>query len=334
MKFTGKPPELTAILGTAWYVFGDGEIDTGSDERLKNFLLENNVPKRSLLFLNSPGGNLLAGMKLGKVIREWELLTQIGKISKSDKKYESDPGECYSACALAFLGGEYRFYKDDSEYGVHRFYSPKKSEQDIDVAQIISAIVVQYIRDMGVDPELFSFMSRAGSAELVRLTRADMERLRVLNDGIHPPKWTIESIGNGLYLKGERETWRGINKFMIMCAPSGEIILYVVFDPENRGEEVIRHLNTHSLIINGDLIPVSNRRIRLTALVNGWINAYYSLDEALIQRIASAGTVGITMQMAHGPPIFFGFDGMEFSEGRQKLPGLLNACRGIRRLQQ
>ena len=91
-------------------------MTVGSDERLKQFLLKNNVPNWSLLFLNSPGGNLLAGMKLGKVIRKWELFTHIGKASKNGEHFESDPGECYSACALAFLGGEYRFHKDGSEY--------------------------------------------------------------------------------------------------------------------------------------------------------------------------------------------------------------------------
>jgi len=204
MKFHRKPPSVIDVaIGDMWNVFAQGEIDAGSDERLLQFLRENNVPKRSAIWLNSPGGSLMAGIKLGKVIRDYELFTHIGKDENQRKDEIASPGECYSACAIAFLGGTYRFYEKGSEYGVHRFHSSTKAGNDSDTAQIISAMIVQYMGDMGVDPELFTFMSHAGSTELVRLGRAEMERLHVVNGGRSPTKWTLESLAETgtLYLK-------------------------------------------------------------------------------------------------------------------------------------
>jgi hypothetical protein len=154
IKFNGRAPILPSFIGgNAWYIFADGEIDVGSDERLEQFLRANNVPQKSELFLNSPGGNLIAGIKLRKVIRAYRLHTYIGKDQNGKDAYDTAPGECYSACALTFLGGEYRFYHSGSEYGVHRFYAPANSTGDADTAQILSAMIVQYIRDMGADPK-------------------------------------------------------------------------------------------------------------------------------------------------------------------------------------
>src|ERR1700729_2016957 len=39
---------------------------------------------------------------------------------------------------------------------------------------------------------------------------------QLLRFGIKRPKWTIESIEGALYLKGERETIYGINKYLVI----------------------------------------------------------------------------------------------------------------------
>src|ERR1700694_4156912 len=86
---------------------------------LKRLLLRNNVIDGSWLYLDSPGGNLFEGMKLGRVIRKHSLFTTVGKINPKPKG-DVLPAHCLSACTLAFLGGEFRFWKDGSIFGVHR----------------------------------------------------------------------------------------------------------------------------------------------------------------------------------------------------------------------
>ena len=128
MKIDGYQQSVPTVLGyaDAWNIFADGVIDEGASERLKKFLADNNIPGDSSLYLNSNGGSLGEGMRLGKVIREHGLFTYVGRSDSSFSKIY--PGECYSACSLTYLGGIFRFSYSGSSYGVHRFYAPPNDD--------------------------------------------------------------------------------------------------------------------------------------------------------------------------------------------------------------
>ena len=198
---------------------------------------------------------------------------------------------------------------------------------DSDTAQILSAAIVQYIRDMGVDPGLFNIMTEAGASEIINVPKDRLVALNVINNGENPTKWSVESNGGVLYLKGERETWRGINKFILLCQPNKPFILYIIFDPEGNGEVVEKSMHAYSLFIDGNPIPLNSNTAQKPSLVNGWINAAFELTDDLIGKILKANTVGAAFQFNHGAPVFLGFDGMRFSEGAEKLTGLIRVCR-------
>ena len=99
MEFNGQAPRLPQqVVGNAWEIYADGVIDQTTDQRLESFLISNKIPNKSSIYLNSPGGNLLAGMKLGRAIRKYGLFTYVGK--QGPEMYKSEAGECYSACSL------------------------------------------------------------------------------------------------------------------------------------------------------------------------------------------------------------------------------------------
>ena len=80
--------------------------------------------------LNSPGGDLAGGIRLGELIRKLKLDTEIG-VTEPDSygHWKTAPGLCASACAFAFLGGLSR-RASGGELGVHQFYneiSPQRS---------------------------------------------------------------------------------------------------------------------------------------------------------------------------------------------------------------
>jgi hypothetical protein len=79
MTFTGYAPPMPEIEGTAWFIFGDGVIDGGTSSRLESFLADHHVPHPSSIYLNSDGGSLVEGMKLGRVIRQHNLFTYVGR---------------------------------------------------------------------------------------------------------------------------------------------------------------------------------------------------------------------------------------------------------------
>jgi hypothetical protein len=90
----------------------------------------------------------------------------------------------------------------------------------------------------------------------------------------------------------------------------------IIFDPEGSGNEIVELFQAHSFFV--ERIPLNKYRQSIK-LYNGWINATYGLDDYLITRIMTARYIGIGMQV-------FGFDRMDFTQGREMLPALLALC--------
>ena len=127
-----------------------------------------------LLALHSPGGELLAGVELGRLLRERGIRTRVARTTWDGEFDPSDtvrweglgPGECSSACAYAFLGGVSRTTTDpDSRLGFHQFYrdpesggdpmnDPAKSFGALDSSQLLMGLLLEYVLEMGVDPQL------------------------------------------------------------------------------------------------------------------------------------------------------------------------------------
>jgi hypothetical protein len=204
MVFRTEPPDPRFVFatGTAWNVYAEGVIDQDAPKRAEQLIEQLHIPPNSTVYLNSPGGNLYAGMELGRVFRKSWFNTNVGKQAGP---WSPSGGECLSACTLTFLGGRFRFLGSDSIYGVHRFSADASLPYALDVGQVGSAAILQYIREMGADPELLNEISRAGSDEINVLPKARLKELSVVNDGQGKTTWTVESKGNPvpmLYLKG------------------------------------------------------------------------------------------------------------------------------------
>ncbi len=326
MQFVAFPPDTFAekILGHhGWTIYVAGEIDADASKRLAALVAEKRIPLGSSLYLHSSGGSLVGGMALGRVIRENRLQTYIGQFNPASR-FRSNPGYCYSACALAFRGGEKHFLYQSSLYGVHRFFWKQHSDNDADVAQIISSAVVEYIRSMDVDTKLFALASQGSSSEIITPSLETLLALNVINNGRKPVKWTIESITGAMYLKGEQETANGINKFMLVCPAGGAMGLYAIFDAGQNAEEVMT-FPVNWLFLNGKKVRIDNRLVQKENH-NGMINLVYRLDPSLLAAIAQAKRVGVGLQVTTETAIFNGFDDMPFEGGAVKLSGFQQVC--------
>jgi hypothetical protein len=329
MQFTVFPPDRSAKAlpgAQAWRIYASGPIDEDADKRLEEVIQSNSIPYHADIFLHSYGGSLAGGMKLGKAMRKHLLRSNVGQLDASSKDPSSPKaGNCYSACAMAYLGGEYRFLMTGSVFGIHRFYSNKQTRQDADLAQMMSALVVEYIRSMDVNTEIFTLASRAGRDQIVTPSPEVLVRLNVVNNGTRPAKWSIESVPHGIYLKGEQQTPNGTNKFMITCAPGEPVGLFAIFDAGMNVEDRM-NFNAEMLMIDSAKISLAGRREGIKS-ANGKINLSYYVDAAILNAIGKARTVGILLQPTTEATIHLGFESMPFDEGRAKLPGFLQVCK-------
>ena len=328
MQFVAFPPEryAQALMGDhAWTIYASGDIDANASVRLDKLISAKRIPYGSLLYLSSPGGNLVGGLKLGRTIRKYGLNTYVGQIKAGGSHTEISPGFCASACAMAFLGGEYRYVPKGSVYGVHRFFWEQRTTSDADVAQIISAAVVEYIRSMGVSTDLFTLAAQAGSSELVTPPHDVLLALNVVNDGRKPVSWTIESVTGAIYLKGQQETWNGMTKLMLVCPSQGNMSLYAIFDAAQNTSEVME-FGTHWLFSDSQKIEIEDH-LKTKKVLNGWINLMYAVDKPLLSTFtATQRTIGVGLSPFPGSAFFDGFADMPFQGATSKLGGFLQVC--------
>ncbi len=330
MDFAGVPPDRATLLrgGTSWRVFASGEVDLEAGDKLEQLLIKHSVPHGSEICIHSGGGSLIGGMNLGRVIRSHGMIARVGKQGNFlDGFQETLDGHCMSAAALAFLGGDFRFVGERSQYGVHRFAIGNETEKDIAETQVLSASVVEYIRSMDIDIELFSIASEWPAEDIFVIPPPTLKRLNVANDGFKPSEWTIESLHGGLYLKGARDTLYGIQKFLLVFPASGRMYMHVIFDGGDKAEEMLM-MQSDRLAIDEEFFPLHDLRI---SRVNdyGRVNAMYLVTEEILQKLKTAKKIGYILQHFADAFIFVGFDQFPFEGGAAKLPGLLSlASRG------
>ncbi|MEO8669208.1 MAG: hypothetical protein ABI399_11870 [Bauldia sp.] len=143
MEFTATDRGINTVIEAS------GEVTAGDDQRLRDVAasVAANIKAmtqsadafrtRTVLELDSPGGNLGAGLQLGYAIRELGLATRV-----------PDGKSCASACTYAFLGGLDR--RVAGPFGIHAMStSEEKIEAGmLDDVQEISAILLAYAREM------------------------------------------------------------------------------------------------------------------------------------------------------------------------------------------
>lgn len=91
----------------------DGRISPGDEHLLAQYLASSNEIKR--LSINSPGGDLGTGLKMGELVRKRAMTTFV----------EAGVREAASAAAYLFMSGTEREIKGNRGVGVHAFYTPQ-----------------------------------------------------------------------------------------------------------------------------------------------------------------------------------------------------------------
>lgn len=130
-----KPMTFKAVgnggncLGCTW-ISAEGEITQDTPYEFEKFVKNRSLYGDALVF-NSPGGDLMAGLKLGKLLRKYKVKASIGRtvldsyVTQDYKWYAiKEDGICVSACAYAFLGAVER-HVEENQLGFHQFYDQK-----------------------------------------------------------------------------------------------------------------------------------------------------------------------------------------------------------------
>lgn len=149
----------------------NGEISAADADKL-----ESNVCRRpSIVLNNSPGGDVRAGMKIGRWARAHQAVTIVGKEQ-----------HCYSTCALVFIGGIDRI--NTGVIGLHRPYLAGVPLPEEAIPGVVSAMrdeVRAYISEMGARPEFASVMLETLPEQMRLYQESDIHELVAERDAVY-----------------------------------------------------------------------------------------------------------------------------------------------------
>ncbi len=167
--------------GRSWMLYLDGMIEPGADRRLAQFVDQQGIAQADVYF-NSPGGSLLAGMAIGRFLRDRGFETHVGTRT-SDAGRPAD-GVCYSACPFAYAGGVRRSLRKGSVLGVHRARNRVPVADEEAFERLVHADATRYLVEMNVSPSLVEFMQAVPPGGIRELTRDEATGFRLVNVGV------------------------------------------------------------------------------------------------------------------------------------------------------
>ena len=142
------------------------------------------------VFLNSPGGNAMTGYQLGYLFREKGVYTIVAK-----------DATCFSACAIAFIGGDVK--TKVGLLGFHVAWTTNKGSMTdgMKQGQVLGTITAAYFFKMGYSLQLPYMISLYTDQDtFLMLDVGDLELFELENpsDFIElqdlPPLWTTNRI--------------------------------------------------------------------------------------------------------------------------------------------
>lgn len=237
----------------AWTI-AEGEITADTPDAFRAFLSEH--PWVREIVFHSPGGNLGAALELGRIIRDNELSTGIGRTEGDSGPWYvmKEDGVCNSACAFAFLaGGSRNAYEDPDKgfaprsgtLGMHQFFTP--DGQDIPTAQTqqIMGQVLLYVLEMDINAEILSVASNTPADAMHVFSKDELENLGVLTAssvsemdlrvtaGGLSLHWAVISESGDPVRSGRLRCSRALNGWELQVRQFKNAHASIGFDPEN-----------------------------------------------------------------------------------------------------
>lgn len=134
--------------------------------------------------LDSMGGDVEAGIGIGRVLRKMDAHAWVGAELKRNVQGKSlpDDAKCYSACVFVLIGATSRGYRD-GDIGIHRPYSTVTADRNYDTVQKeqrrVAALAKAFLDEMNVSPSLFEAMSRVPPEQMRLLSVTEAEEFGI-----------------------------------------------------------------------------------------------------------------------------------------------------------
>ena len=151
------------------YLFGRGTIRQGASDDLTRAILGAGQIDR--VFLQSGGGVVAEGIKMGRIIRAAGLDTAV-------------TGYCASACVLAFLGGESRFKDKGARLGDHQSLAVGNltPERALQHRRVVEAAIRAHWQAMDADPAALKVAWKTSHFSVHWFRKNELRKWKIVTD--------------------------------------------------------------------------------------------------------------------------------------------------------
>lgn len=323
--YTEPQNELEKMLGGHFCINAVGTIEHGDDLKFRKFLDDHAPPSHMGVCINSTGGNLEAGIGIGRQIRRYGLWTDVGSLVLEPPE-PSQPlvprkrviGSCLSAATMIYLGGRLRFFSEGSRFGVHRFSFKDPLPEHTGKSQELSAKIASFVSDMGVCLEFLEVSSATDSKDINLLDEQRLKELRVITGGQTDVVWTVQARRGMMYVRGERDSIYGHQKVMLGFSKEAGFFFWAVIEAQNRFEE-LTGFDVVEINLNGEdiTIDISEECERFQVGADVHVFAKVSSNQARI--ISESDSIGVQIKFVHESPTFLGIGAMDTRWGVEQL---------------
>jgi hypothetical protein len=261
------------------------------------------LPPSLRVAFNSPGGSVIGGMKLGRLLRKLDAETFVGskyekvvKAAEPEVTFVSAP-VCASACTLAFAGGGVRVIEDGAKFGLHQF-SSTKGDMGEGKAQVAVVVLASYLKEMGVDRRMLDVASVVDHTGIFWLAAEDARALDI--DNTTPPlaPWTIKATAQGTpYITAvQRQPAGGTVQVAFMVDGRAPFVVVKLYVPKNSNTRTAPERfplgQQPELVFRVDDVRVAARSIeawQMSETADEYVfDAIGALSPAQLQRIGNA----------------------------------------------
>ncbi len=143
---------------------------------------------RGVVLLNSPGGRVVASMRLGAALRQMGAAVIVARSWNEGGRDITVAGQCMSACVYAMMGGVKRIVPPESRVGIHRMSreeagessarAPHATTRTYASEDMVDALA-NYAAEMGINPTVIRTAERISADEIHILSSGELRRWRL-----------------------------------------------------------------------------------------------------------------------------------------------------------
>jgi hypothetical protein len=215
---------LTLALTKVPQVYLYGVIDADAPRRFEGLMKSRKIPLGSDIYLNSTGGDLNAGLALGRLFRSGLMVTHLGAPRLKSHSGSNGPRTslCVDACTYAYLGGFYRWaVTGNDRIGLNPIDSSNPKAGNAGQPTQVVGELVAYLRDMGIDQAALTAPPGTPGNGTVWLSADQMLSSGLANNGHLPLTAKRLPSGGTSSLELSQMARDGEHRITFQCKPDG-----------------------------------------------------------------------------------------------------------------